>query len=456
MFATGYNTIGRISSYERDNQSFIFNCGESLIKIHFLTDRMFHLSMLHHNFSGERSWAIVPKEWENIEPHLEEVEYLFLLKTRALRLAINKDPFRLVVEDLNGGVILEDTEPAGVHWRGNRVISAKKMPSDEHYYGFGEKTGRLDKRGYHYVMRTRDSIFYQGKTDPLYQAIPFFVGVRRGRCYGIFLDNNWETFFDMGKKSNNIFFFGAEGGELNYYFFYGPDIKEVINQYTELTGKIPLPPVWSLGYHQSRWSYKSEEEVLKVADELKKHEIPCDAISLDIDYMDGFRVFTWDKKRFPNPRGLAEACRERGLRLCAIIDPGVKVDENYDIFREGIENDYFIKRKDGTLFYGYVWPGKTVFPDFTREDVRKWWGNYVKSFQKDSGVSGLWNDMNEPSYNIKYPLRQVSVNGLIFYDNGLNTPFEKNRNVFGLLMAKATCEGLLEGEPNKRYFGVNP
>lgn len=401
------------------------------------------------NFPPDFSWAVIKKDWEKVPYTIEQEQKLITISTKKLIILLETEPFRLTVKNNEGIIIWDDAAPSGIGWKSQELIYLKKMPEDEHYYGFGEKTGSLDKRGYYYRMYTRDPPGYQEKADPLYQAHPYFIGLKDSIAYGVFFDNTWETFFDMGKKFKDVYIIGAKNGELNLYFFYGPSIKEVIEQYTDLIGRIPLPPLWSLGYHQSRWGYANSKKVNQISKKMRDNHIPCDAIVLDIDYMVGYRVFTWDEKKFPNTKELLSNLRQDGFHIYPIIDPGVKVDAQYFMYQEGIENDYFLKNNDGTYWHGYVWPGKTYFPDFTKDTVRKWWGDKVKILV-DLGVSGIWNDMNEPSYNIQFYMHRVSTKNLIFYDNGLHTPFEKNHNVYGLLMGWATYEGLLRAQPNKR------
>ena len=203
----------------------------------------------------------------------------------------------------------------------------------------------------------------------------------------------------MGKENADYFSFSAVDGNLDYYFIYGPSVKEVVGGYTKLTGTTPLPQMWTLGYQQSRFSYTPESRLLEIADNFRKRDIPCDVIHLDIDYMDGYRVFTWDNNKFPHPQETLGGLKKRGFKVVAIIDPAVKKDEGYKIYDEGIKNNYFAIDKDGIPHVNIVWPGDSLYPNFGDEKVRKWWGENQKDII-DSGVAGIWNDMNEPgSFN---------------------------------------------------------
>jgi alpha-glucosidase len=227
-------------------------------------------------------------------------------------------------------------------------------------------------------------------------------------------------------ESPDRYSFGAEGGEMNYYFFWGPDPKTVLKRYTELVGRAPMPPLWAIGYHQCRYSYYPDKEVRFIADNFRTRHIPCDALFLDIHYMDGYRIFTWDKSRFPDPSGLIRDLHQQGFHVVTIIDPGVKVDPNYWVYQQGLAGNDFAKMPDGKLFVGKVWPGESAFPDFTWERVRAWWGSLYKGLIAD-GVDGFWNDMNEPSV-FDVPSKTMPDN-VIFYDNGLESPETKVHNV---------------------------
>lgn len=228
------------------------------------------------------------------------------------------------------------------------------MPPDEHYFGLGEKAGPLDRRGRSFVMWNTDAFGWGLTTDPLYIDVPFFIGLRQGKAYGIFFDNTWRSSFDFGVASPDRLSFGAENSEMNYYFFSGPDPKQVIERFTELVGRTPLPAKWAIGYHQSRYSYYPEKDVRFIADNFRLLHIPCDALFLDIHYMDGYRIFTWDKSRFPHPPKLLSDLHHEGFHVVAIIDPGVKVDPNYWVYRQGLAGGDFVKMPDSTVYNGKV------------------------------------------------------------------------------------------------------
>lgn len=329
-----------------------------------------------------------------------------------------------------------------------KVYVSKKMEEDMYFYGFGEKTGHLNKKGYHYVNWNTDEPKPHGETfDRLYKSIPFFIGLNKDNAFGIFFDNHFETHFDMGRDNSEYYYFAAVDGNLDYYFIYGPSVKKVLEGYTEITGNMPLPQMWTLGYQQCRWSYDTEERLMEIANSLREKGIPCDTLYLDIDYMDGYRVFTWNKERFKNPEVMIENLNAMGFKLVTIIDPGVKVDKGYKIYDEGLKNGYFATDKEGITYVNEVWPGDSVYPDFLNSKVRKWWAENQK-IMVDSGVSGIWNDMNEPA-SFRGPL----PDDVLFDNDGIPATHKEAHNVFGHMMAKATYEGLKE-VTGKRPFIV--
>lgn len=224
----------------------------------------------------------------------------------------------------------------------------------------------------------------------------------------------------MGEESEEYYYFGAYGGQINYYFIYGNDIKEVVENYTYLTGRIELPPLWALGNQQSRYSYTPQEKVLEVAKTFREKDIPCDVIYLDIDYMEGYRVFTWNKDTFKNYKEMLKNLKSMGFKVVTIVDPGVKRDYEYFVYREGIENDYFVKDKYGITYVGKVWPGEACFPDFLQDKVRKWWGEKIANFVRD-GIDGIWNDMNEPAV-FETPTKTMPEDNIHILDGEKNKP----------------------------------
>lgn len=324
----------------------------------------------------------------------------------------------------------------------------KALATDEHFYGLGDKTGYLDKRGFEYDNWNADMSQPQLEILPnLYKSIPVMLGLKNGHPYGLFFDNTYKSHFDMGKESDQYYFYSAVDGNLNYYILGGSNLKEVVSNYTYLTGRTPLPQKWTLGYQQSRWGYSaSQQEVQEIVDKLQQYDLPCDAIHFDVDYMDGYRVFTWDKQKFAgHPKDFVANLKQRGLKVIPIIDPGVKQDPDYAIYAEGVKKGYFVTSPDGQVYINKVWPGDSAFPDFGRPEVRQWWAKNGQ-FLTDMGAAGIWIDMNEPaSFEGEIP------QDVVFSDQTVPSTHKKMHNVYGHNMAKATYEGLKHQQGKRPY-----
>ena len=314
----------------------------------------------------------------------------------------------------------------------------KKLGEGEHFYGLGDKTGFLDKRGYEYEMWNTDNPAPQVDCfKALYKTIPFFMALNGSHAYGIFLDNTFRSWFNMGQESEDYYWFAAAGGNLDYYYIAGDGLPQVLGRYMRLTGTCPLPQLWTLGYHQSRWGYLKQEDVQAVADGMRNNDIPCDSIHFDIDYMQDYKVFTWNMDRYHgDPKGFLGSLAAQGFKPVVINDPGVKQEAGYAVYEEGVEKGYFARTPEGEVYINAVWPGDAAYPDFGNPDAARWWGEQQK-FLLDMGVRGVWNDMNEPA-SFKGPL----PDDVVFSDGARKADHAEIHNVYGHFMAKAAYEGL--------------
>ena len=392
---------------------------------------------------------------------------IILTNSSGARVVIKKAPFSVQIFDESGAIVLQDdTKHSTVFDRVTSEIQTTKLRRSEveTYYGFGEKAFiEMSRNGKHIVNWNTDTFAYQIGTDPIYQSIPFFYGLQDGKAYGLFFNNTFRTYFDMGKTSPERYTFGANGGELDYYVFTGGknrSPKKVLEDYANLTGKTPLPPIWALGNQQSRWTYFPEKRVREIADGFRSNKIPADVIYLDIDYMDEFRVFTWDKQRFPDPAKMIGDLKKDGFRTVLIIDPGIKVDPKYQTYSDGKKAGVFVKNPDGTELNREVWPKSSAFPDFTDPKTREWFGAQYKQ-HLDEGIAGFWNDMNEPGVFVteKSPRPDIfhHPEKTFPYDtphagDGLPDTHRRYHNVYGMQMARSSFEGLRKLAPEKRPF----
>ena len=403
----------------------------------------------------DASWAVLPEARHSSAVATGDSDKdHFGFHTKKLSLAIDKKTLQLTVRDEAGNIIQEDARP--VRFEGTAFRVSKTMPLDEHYFGLGDKTGPLDRRNEAFSLWNTDAYRFQESTDPIYKSIPYFMTYRAGQVTGVLLDNTWRTNFDFGKELPGIYSFGAVSGPIDYYLFYGPEPKKVVETYAWLTGTPPLPPLWSFGFQQSRYSYMTQDRVLEVANRLRADHIPADAIYLDIDFQEKNRPFTVNQTTFPDLAGAVAKLHAANFHVVAITDlhianlPG----QGYLPYETGIAGDHFVKNPDGSVYTGRVWPGPSVFPDFTRQQTRAWWGTLYRDL-KHTGVDGFWNDMNEPSVFDSKTLT-IPENAVHRIDEPGFAPRTATHgeihDVYGMENSRATFEGLIKQDPDTRPF----
>jgi alpha-glucosidase len=409
-------------------------------------------------FPPNHSWAVLPGILEHGVAVTQAAGETPGFSTSALTVRIARSPLRLIIQDRAGRVISADAvgRPAAFHGEQFRIY--KTMSPDEHYYGLGDKAGALDRTNRAFQMWNTDAYGWEESTDPLYKDIPFFLSVNKdGASYGVLLDNTYRSSFDFGTELRDTLSFGAEGGDLDYYLIYGPEPKQVLSRFADFVGHAALPPRWAFGFQQSRYSYETEARVQEIANTFRKKKIPLDVLYLDIDYQIHNRPFTINPETFPTFNQMVSGLAAQGIHLVTITDlhiaslPGA----GYKPYDTGIAGDHFVHKPDGTVFVGEVWPGPSVFPDFTRQSTREWWGGLYKDFYMDRGIGGFWNDMNEPSV-FKSPTNTMPLDVLHRIDEPgqpvRTTTHREIHNVLGMENSRATYEGLLRLNPNLRPF----
>ncbi|MDZ7377270.1 MAG: glycoside hydrolase family 31 protein [candidate division KSB1 bacterium] len=444
--SSGFQFIGGVTSFEQNKNIIVIQCHNALVRVTVLSDDLFRIEVAAHgSFRVDNSYSVLPIKTVPSQLAVADLSDEIQISTNELRLIIKKFPCRLAFYDVHGNLICKDHDAFGTGWNGSKICCWKEL-HDESFYGLGEKTRGLNKRGHVYTMWNSDIPGYTPTQDPLYQSHPFLMGLYQGRGFGIYFDNSYRSQFNLGAGTDQFFSFSADDGPMDYYFIYGPSLKKVLARYGQLVGTLPLPPKWSLGYQQCRWSYYPESEVLALARTFRSKQIPCDVIYLDIHYMDGYRIFTWDKTRFPQPKRMIQDLRNMGFKIAVIIDPGIKVDPNYWVYQDGIKGDHFCKYPDGTYYQGQVWPGWCHFPDFSKPATRDWFCELYRDLVED-GVVGFWNDMNEPAtWGGTFP------DIVQFDDEGRKADHLKIHNLYGMLMAKSSYEGIKKLRPNDRPF----
>ncbi len=321
-----------------------------------------------------------------------------------------------------------------------------EMAEGSRIYGFGEKAFTLNLRGRRLKLWNRDADGKYGSgSDPLYLGMPLYLSTSKEFQYMCFYENSSQADFDLGSSQLNTITGDFLTGPPKYYLIFG-DIKSLYRNYALLTGFPHMPPEWSFGFHQSRWSYMDDREVESIAEGFRKHDLPVSAIHLDIDYMDGFRVFTFDRERFAKIGELTEKLGKDGIRIVTIIDPAVKWDPEYSVFREGLDKDYYCSAPDGNTIYAPVWPGSAAFPDFSSDEVRKWWGGQYEKLLK-AGISGFWHDMNEPAAFVLWGDNSLPLCAVHKLGKHVSV-----HNTYALFMAQAAYESLSTLKGQERPF----
>lgn len=366
-----------------------------------------------------------------------------------------------------GGVEVLKSAPAPFGQTGARKVALFEHEDGAVVYGLGEKTGGLDKSGRSWHFWTVDVVADHPHNcdsdyfDPSYVSIPFYISKRGDQWFGVLLANPYRTYVHAGLKaepgrlfhpslglrdpSDVHFALGTWDGDLDLWLIPGPTLGDVVRRFAALTGVHEMPPLWALGYHQCRWSYMTAAELQHISDRLDEYRIPTGAIWMDINYMDDFRVFTWDPKTYGETERRAAFARihERGTRLVTIVDPGVRAEPGYGVYDDGMRHDVFCRTEAGDPYIGFVWPGRTVFPDFSIASARHFWAERIAKWL-DSGLDGIWNDMNDPSSG------PVDLTDMRFGSG--KVPHEAFHNQYGNLMAQATLEGFERRNPDARPF----
>ena len=367
--------------------------------------------------------------------------------------------FKLQIRGSSGAVIANGS--FGVS--GAASMFSFDLEAETHFFGMGEKTfGKLELSGYRTKYWNTDvwgdfhfAQWGDNPTDPPYFSTPYLIARIGDDYFGFLLHNPYATFMETPgtdearvfvewQRTSTSLILGSEDGEPNLWILVGPSLKELTQKLQKLVGVTPLPPAWALGYHQSRWGYGGHDDLLALDEKFAENKIPCDSLWLDLDYMDGFRIFQTSDEMFPEGAQVtADKLADRGRRIVPIIDPGVKFEPGYPVYDDGHSREVFCLNAEGTEFVGMVWPGETVFPDFSLPTTRSWWSSYVKEFAQ-SGFGACWLDMNDPSTG------PVDPQGMFFGNGKISHAAYHNQYALGMQMA--THEGFLKARPDERPF----
>jgi alpha-glucosidase len=473
MLATDhYIRLERVDSVDKTPHGILATLGGEQLRVDVLRSDLLRFKISRAGaFDESPSFAVCVDPLERVPPF--GVEHAgdgrtVRLTTDDVVLTLGLDPFRIDVHRHDGSVVLETAaDDDGRYWPyatfNDAFTIRRRCREEDAIFGLGEKTGQHNRRGRDYTMWNIDALdphasaeFTAGRSkddprsdrtstgyDPYYITIPFFYHQAKpaGAMSASFIDNGYRGYYDFTGRTDYAIHFS--GGQYTEYVFAGPDMARILEGYTWLTGRLRPPPLWSLGYHQCRWFRYDQDAVEAVGRRHRALDIPCDALWLDIEYMDGYRVFTWDRDRFPDPPAMLARLGADGFQVVTIIDPGVKHEPGYRVFDEGVERDVLCRTEGGDVYIGQVWPGNTAFPDFVTEAGRTWWAE-LNAAHARSGVAGIWNDMNEPATGSVESSRMR-------FDHGRYS-HEKYHNQYALLMAMGTVAGLLDARPDRRPF----
>ena len=429
---------------EKTGSGYLLKGEETNLHILFYSERIIRFAYSQDDVPPASTTAVQAKP-VNVETEVDEK----IIKSQLFNIHINPETLSISIEDLSGSVISEDLAVMP-----NRIRVEKKKLWENGIYGNGEKYTWLNQLGIKTENYNSDVLFHEPVQHPLvkemHTAIPFYIGAAPGKAYGIYFDNSYRTKFDFAKSDPGVISFEAVGGSLDYYFIFGPALPDVVQAYGQLTGKPPMPRKKYLGFQQSRYSYKSSEELLEIAGKMRLHKVPCDILYLDIAYMEGYKVFTVNRTSFPDFKQMLEKLKAMGFAVVVIVNPGVKVEKGYRVYEEGKEKGYFVTTPKGEIFEGEVWPRPAVFPDYLRRDVREWWGEFYRELL-DLGIDAVWNDMNEPS-NFTLESGTLPDQAVHRSDEGEAIAHEEVHNIYGLLQTEATRTALEKLQPDKRAF----
>lgn len=465
-----FSPLGEVVSVEKTTNGIVLGVGEEKFRADVLRPDLLRLKISQAGRFDESPTFAASFEAPPPPPfRVTETDQAITLDTGPVRLVVTRRPFALDAYRADGSVIFQDVRDAagngGYSQLNDTFMINRRVGPHDAIYGLGEKTGSFDRRGRRFILWNTDVLAHNAlrvnrlpeadqtltgrstRFDPYYTTIPFFYHCRTtpdgAQMAGFFVDNGYKANVDFASRHHYTYRFC--GGQYTEYVFAGPHMADILSAYTFITGRMSPPPIWALGHHQCRFHDYTDEEILAIGRSYRQRDIPCDVLWLDIGYMDGYRVFTWDGKKFPDVASLIAKMGEQKLRLVTIVDPGVKSQPGYAVFDDGRAKNLFCKTDGGQLYIGHVWPGRTVFPDFVKPEARAWWGE-LNARHAATGVAGIWNDMNEPA------TAEIEPFGMRFDRDGANHPHERYHNQYALLMAMATQAGLRAARPHARTF----
>jgi alpha-glucosidase len=445
-------TIGNVSSFSTSGQDVTFNIDDgSKVRLGILADDLAKVSIAPSgSFGANISQAVVMTSWPAASFSTTDNGSNVSITTSEMRLIVNKSPFTLECRDASNNLMVQDDPTRRIQWDSGRTEVYKQTQSGEQYLGLGWRTYGLVRNDTTFWMRNRPTY---GDPTTFYSGVPLWYGMRNGQVYGIFFDDTSWGQIDVGDTSSSYMSFENIGGQLEYYYFAGPTMAQVLDRYTELTGRPYMPPRWSVGYQQCRWSYTPQSQVLDIANQFRVRSIPCDVIYLDIDYMPGGHQLMFNSSTFPTPPSMLSTLHGQGFKVVANISPFLFLDDPK--YSTAASNGYLMKNAGGSIhtgwhdywyFVGGAGTGSLAWIDFSRTTARNWWASQHTSFL-NYGIDGIWNDLNEPD-----ELGGAWPSDLKYNFDGQQINHEKTSTQFSLLQTQLSYSILANHYPNARPF----
>jgi alpha-glucosidase len=444
------DNLGSITDYQRTAHGFAGHTATAQFSVDVYSAHIVRVRVSRSGSPNHTGYALASNELPEFhEFSVQELPDRLVIKTAALIAEVTRAPdLRVTFRDLQGRVVNEDLpgNGMGITFLGNKLSVYKTLQPGERFMGMGEQLGDLDRRGTVLTLRNTDNYRYDDPRVPMYVSIPFFTGLHQGQIYGLFFNNSYRSVFNFGASNKRFASYSFDGGELDEFFMVDRSVGKILEHYTSLTGRMPLPPKWSLGYQQSRCSYYPEAQVMSIARTFRDKRLPIDGIVLDADYLVKYESFRINRERFPDMAKMAAKLAAMNIELTASVNPAITIDDEYPAYHSGLKQDVFLRYTDGELYQADMAPNTAHFPDFSNAVTRQWWSDNMALYQQ-LGINGYWNDMNEPAID-----GQAMPDNVVFdFDGQHTTPLEA-QNYYGLLMARASFEGFQKYGGNRRPF----
>lgn len=442
--------LGAVASYERTAHGIAGRTAAAEFSVEVWSPNVVRLRVTPQGSTRNDGYALASREPPDFTDFtVAAADDAVIVKTSRLSAEVALRPdLRVTFKDAAGAVLNEDLagRELGITRTGDKITVYKRLQDGERFIGMGEQLGNLDRRGSVITLKNTDAYRYDDPKVPMYVSIPFFMGLHHEKVYGLFFNNSYRSVFNFGASNRRFASMSFDGGSLDQFFIHDSSVAKVLEHYTGLTGRMPLPPRWSLGYQQSRCSYYPESQVMFIADTFRAKGIPVDGITLDADYLHRYQPFRINRERFPDLRGLADRLRRMNIELTASVNPGIAIDDSYPQYRSALEAGVLLRYADGELWTADIAPNTNHFVDFSDPRGRRWWIDNMKLYQ-ELGIHGLWNDMNEPAID-----GQAMPDNVLFDFDGQKTSALEAQNYYGMLMARAAYESAEQFGGNRRPF----